>query len=731
MPVAREPAELIYTWWERFLNAQSGALGGDREFRELSNKLDQVRSRLFGDGEITEEELDALAVQMEAVAALYKCLAERQGITGDAPLPATKEAFAVFREAAEIHFQTLAGDDRQHYRGGLLGQWTGRPDDGGTLQRIVLDLLTSASTPIALDKVHLIRAQLSLLGDGRRQRVLLDRVRDGLRLELTRDVWRASGRGPALTVEQFEAACRFESVMASAHVALPAEWSGTNRMLPNRPIAGRDVRHRPAVRALLTALASEGKLFLDRVAPSEQPVEIAIKLELNLGFEGAPSVSDPAVTYAAIAELLELGRARGLRLHFTVGDSNGIENAPFGRTSMDVLRETGHYHAALKAALEFAGGTGREPLFKLLALEQGSPPVYLGSRQDVDSTQQDLERVERAAAPWVRCVDYDVEGFRAIDPGLGPLATAVWGGRQFHVAEPWVAAHYRVHLTRGASNHVFAGWTGSLKGLVGLHALGGRPADLGMVQRGTNPLELLTAVMRSGGITGMFAARGGVAGYPILAAASEDSRCLAATAQSTESWNALAQFAAGREVWTKGVNELDAELRADQAAGLPPIELMAKMRRVAANLLARADLASPGFRDSLWQGVADGTIAFLLTMWRIRNLIPEVMRDERLGLRIGLLSRLPYQADLVVQGLPKIGLGGGPDAYFEARDVGIVVAGTDEISVDLTALRHAGVAGNPWAFNHPIHGALQFDRGPMCWEEICEITIGEASGAGA
>lgn len=98
------------------------------------------------------------------------------------------------------------------------------------------------------------------------------------------------------------------------------------------------------------------------------------------------------------------------------------------------------------------------------------------------------------------------------------------------------------------------------------------------------------------------------------------------------------------------------------------------------------------------------------------------MRDERLGLRIGLLSRLPYRADLVVQGLPKIGLGGGPDAYFEARDVGIVVAGTDEISGDLTALRYAGVPGNPWAFNHPIHGALQFGSGPICWDEIRDVS---------
>ena len=96
-----------------------------------------------------------------------------------------------------------------------------------------------------------------------------------------------------------------------------------------------------------------------------------------------------------------------------------------------------------------------------------------------------------------------------------------------------------------------------------------------------------------------------------------------------------------------------------------------------------------------------------------------------MGLRIGLLSRLPYQADLVVQGLPKIGIGGGPDAYFEVRDPGLLVAGTDEIGVDVTAIREAGVPGNPWAFNHPVHGALQFGRGPMCRDEVRDV-----SGAG-
>jgi hypothetical protein len=38
--------------------------------------------------------------------------------------------------------------------------------------------------------------------------------------------------------------------------------------------------------------------------------------------------------------------------------------------------------------------------------------------------------------------------------------------------------------------------------------------------------------------------------------------------------------------------------------------------------------------------------------------------------------------------------------------------------VDLIALRAAGVDGNPWEYNFPIFGALQFGRGPALWDEI-------------
>jgi hypothetical protein len=318
----------------------------------------------------------------------------------------------------------------------------------------------------------------------------------------------------------------------------------------------------------------------------------------------------------------------------------------------------------------------------------------------------------------VTCVDYNDAGFVAVDSDAGPLGRALWGSKQFHVAAPWIAAAHRVHISRGVSTHVYAGWTGALKGLVGLHALGARPADRGMRERGESPLDVLTAVMQAGSFTGLFEARAGISGFARLVSDINDPQCRAAFEQSVTSWNELSGYPAARSIWAKGAAALEADLRRDQAAGVPDPELMAKMRRGTVVLLAEAERAAPGFRVKLGQAVGDGTRAFFLTMWNMRHLLPAAMRDESMGMRIGLLTCLRQRSDLVIQGLPKIGLGGGPDAYFEARDVGAIIAGTDEISVDLTALRIAGLSGHPWAFNHPIYGAVQFSGGPINWRQI-------------
>mgnify|MGYP001250921714 CR=1 FL=1 len=734
MPSEQDPRALLFDWWERFLNAKSEAFGGDRELTVLSDKLDEVRRAAFADREVTHLEWDTILRKMEAVTQIYAQWAARKGVPGDAPLACTSERFRVFREAAEIHFQTLAGSSDEHFRGGLLRHLLHAVDAEPVIGHIALDLLASASAAIAVDKVHLLRAQLSLLGSGARQRDLLQRLRAQLAKQLTRPVWTAHDRTAAIDLDTFDRESRYESVVAMRRLALPEEIRGTNRMLPNRPVAGRDAAHRRAVKGLLDDLSAAGKLFVDHVETAAPVVRVAVKIELNLGTEGPPSVTDPAVLYAVIRELLKRFAEKKIAVQITVGDSNGIENAPVGRTSLDVMRDTGNYHAALKAGLEFAAHAAmpegsrkraQASLDRLHALEQMQPPVYVGSLEDRLTTLEELGEAEAAASPWVVCVDYDVTGFRTVTPDLGPLGRAVHGSSRFHVAEPWAAADYRVHVSRSASNHLFAGWTGALKGLIGLHALGCRPGDVGMRERGQSPLDVLLAVMHSASFTGLLSARAGVMDFSRLLSDCEDMDCRAAGEKSLQSWSRLMEFAAGRAIWAEGALALDKELREAKATGIPDMDIMARMRRATAELVERAERASPGFRAALVQGVGDGTRAFLLTMWRMRDLIPLAMRDASMGQRIGLLSHLPYQADLVVQGMAKIGLGGGPDAYFEVRDVGVVVAGTDEMAVDLAALRAAGVPGNPWEYNYPIGAALQFGRGPMCWEEIRDVSSGE------
>src|SRR5207244_2791132 len=107
--------------------------------------------------------------------------------------------------------------------------------------------------------------------------------------------------------------------------------------------------------AALDDLQKSGQLFLSKVpAGGARPAEVAVKLDLNFGLEGPPSVSDPAATKATLVELLQRAQADGKSIHLTVGDSAGGENIPLGRTTMDIMRDTGNYAMALKAGLEVA-----------------------------------------------------------------------------------------------------------------------------------------------------------------------------------------------------------------------------------------------------------------------------------------------------------------------------------------------------------------------------------------
>ncbi len=736
MDINNAPARLALDRLDRELAARSEEFASDMEFDDLSRRMRRLRERLFRDQEVDGAELDTLYAELEATAQRWSELAGARGIPVSGDIEVSRRSFRTYAEGAEIHFEYLAGDNRRGYQGGLLAEWIHSSQPAPVARKIALDLVTSATPAIACAKAQLIKAQVSL-AEGERRKALLDQMEAAVDEAASGAAWAQTGRSPALTREDFAKATAFSSVVAVARTRLPEEVRETNEMFPNHPLPGWREEVRGAVRSLLDTLSRRGILFLDRLSPSPDPCHVAVKLDLNLGFAGPPSVSDPATTGAVIAELLARARPRGVRLILTVGDSCGIENAPVGRNALDIMRETGNYHHALKAVLEHIEehdndsgrrAEARRHLALLRELENGSKPAYLGSPADSRSTAADLESIERLAAVCLRCVDFDEEGFVPRKPNLGPLGLAVWGTSEFHLARPWADAAWRVHLTRGVSTHLFAGWTGALKGLIGLHALGLRPADQGMNQRGESPLDVLLGVMHMGGAWGGMARRSGV--HAVRELMGEGGPVRQSRERAAACWEGLRQqkeFHRGWVIWEKGALELEKQLRRGLREGVTEVEVMARMRVRSRELLAEAESASPGFRAALWNAVHEGTRDFLVNTWKVRQLLPREMRDERMGLRIGLLAQLPFRSDLVVESLPKIGIGGGPDAYDEVRDAGIIAAGTDEASVDLVALERAGVPGNPWAYHFPVHGALQFGAGPARWEEIDIIEAGDGA----
>jgi hypothetical protein len=446
---------------------------------------------------------------------------------------------------------------------------------------------------------------------------------------------------------------------------------------------------------------------------------VALKLDLNLGREGTPSVSDPASTAATISELLERSSAKGKTVHLTVGDSSGGENIPLGRTSMDITKDTGNYHMALKAALEFQSKGGstlaQSALSKLMAVENSG--VYLGSKDDKLSKPEDLAMIENAAKPYVTVIDYDAAGFVPVTPDLPVHGTALWGTKEFHIAKPWVEADFRVHVARGLSTHTLAEWTGAQKGLIGLHGFGLRPADQSGDKIGQDPIDLFKLLGGSTGFLAMFARRQGLPSA--LKALFDHGEGLG----HKQKWEQLMADPKAGHYFRAETEKLADELKADKAGGMHEVQVFDKMRARTRVILEEADKRSPGFKQHLWDEAHEATRFAMQNFARepIRQVIPEQSRDEAIGSRIGLLTVLPYQSDLVVQSQAKIGLGGGPDAYRDVRDVGHVAVGTHEAALDALAWAAAKQPGDKWAENWPALWGTRLGNGPMSTSEITRL----------
>jgi hypothetical protein len=658
-------------------------------------------------------------------------------------MPTTKEACRVYGEDAQIHFGKLAGDSIADGKvAGLLGdllkllQQPVSQDSVNGLRAgtaphkaahmIAMDIIASASPEVAEAKVHLLRGELAKIPDAagtarmNQQATLLTVTKE---LESLTANLRAPGRGLPITPARFAELAKFSSPVSLHKTTLPASVKGTNQLFPNRPIPGWEAEVRQATKASFDDLAAAGQLFLARI-PVGATKTVAVKLDMNLGREGTPSVSDPACTAATISELLERSQIEGKTLHLNVGDSSGGENIPLGRTSMDIMQDTGNYHMALKAGLRFAVVHGPDKaaaaaaLAKLNAVEESG--VYFGSKDDKTSGVRDIAAAEHAAAPWVTCVDYDKEGFVAVTPDLPPHAQAAWGTREFQLAKPWVESDFRVHVARGLSSHTLAGWTGALKGLIGLHGFGLRPADQSGDKMGNSPLGVFGLL---GGIAGFNAVISQRVGVPDLLArirSDGDQGEIDAAQKLQMRWDLLMDANAAGKHYGKATGALMAQLRADEKAGMQPVLLFEKMRLETRKILQECDNLSPEFTRRYWDTMHESTRFAMQNLARepLRQVIPAVARDEQLGSRIGLLTHLPYPSDLVVQSQAKIGVGGGPDAYREVRDVGHVAAGVNEAALDAVAWQAAQQPGNMFELNFPLLHAVRLGHGPMNIDDV-------------
>jgi hypothetical protein len=711
---------------DRLLNQLHSLFGHDRELDELSKQVTNLKNEAYSDKRLSPSELETLYTRMAKVEAEYSKYAEKRGFPVGNSRPASPESFKVYREQQEIHFEWFAGKD---LRGGALAELTSaiKSGDKGKVEqltsKIAFDLVASSNTAVARDKVQLLRAGLSTIDDRPAQLAALASVRSKLEAELTKQWPMSAGRPPPLSVVEFDKAANFKTAVSVHKTKLPAEVAGNNKIFPNKPLPGWEATTRAATKAAMDDLQKNGQLFIDKIPAGSGTADVALKLDLNLGIDGPPSVTDPATTAATVAELLERAQKGGKSIRLSVGDSSGGENVAMGRTSMDIMRDTGNYHYALKAGLAHAAaegdGAAKDALAKINAVEARG--VFFGSKDDKVSTRADLAAAEKAASKYVVCIDYDQAGFTKVDPQLGPIGLAQWGAKDFQIAKPWAEADYRVHVARSLSTHIMAGWTGSAKGLIGLHAFGLRPADQGADMRGDSLVSTLPLLTQATGFMAIFQHRSGIPDL-IAKVASAGDPALTKLLKDTEAkWSSLASTGAAWSSFSKEAKALAEELKRDQKAGMSQPQLMDKMRSRTREALDRADKLSPGFRQAVWDASASGTRFAMVAGYRFRGVIPAELRDESLGMRIGLLSQLPYQSDLVIKAQPKMGEGGGPDAYETVKDVGVIIAGTSEAATDAAAWKAAGKKDNLWKVNFPLNAGLIFGRGPMHADEIQEL----------
>jgi hypothetical protein len=710
-------------------------LGTDPEVARLTRDVEDIRARL-GSGTPTEDEIQQMRRDVGAAA---DRLTEINAAKGQQSLNQQSD---FQKDLAEIHFAYLDGANGAPGALSALAN-ASDADRAARARDVALDIAASNDERTATDKVNLLRASLSRVPNSAVQEQSLNAVEQAL----------GTIPGGAIDAARFHDLAHQSSTISVHETPLPPSVAGTDASFPNHPVPGWSDSVRASVKAGLDDLEGQGQLFLDKAQapPDGRPYEVAVKLDLNLGMEGPPTVSDPAHTFATVVELGERAKAKNLPVHFTVGDSSGVENLAIGVTSLDNAKRTGNYHAALKAGLTLAQENGDPGADAALAkLNDAEAKGYYAGGPG-DPNPGGWGDVEKAASKYVKVVDYDKEGYTDVPNDQGPLGKSLFAWDHFSMAKPWVDADARVHVTRSLSDHTLLekgknqAMTGPTKGLIGLHAIDRRPFWYGAQLSGLDFAKSPFVLARAGSFAEVIGARYGQSVSDLLAGPLPDELRDQRT-QADSAWQQFKDSGQPYFAFQVKLGNLERDVSAARAGGMSDRDAIEKTRAGIKGILGDIDGANPGlvppFSDRFYSAAHETTrlVETLAGYERYLNPLPpspgREFRGEDMARRIGLLTSLPDPSDLVITGDVKRGIVGGPDHYVHTLDVGETYVATSEAAVDAAAtartsdlladasarggmLEHASSINstNPWD-NNILNGAVQFGHAPMGPQEM-------------
>jgi uncharacterized protein (DUF362 family) len=211
---------------------------------------------------------------------------------------------------------------------------------------------------------------------------------------------------------------------------------------------------------------------------------ILIKVGVNWGQFGYPTVTSRESVYAVTKLCFQEAAKRGASVKVIVGDESGVEIVLWGGTTMDNFEHTGILHAAVLAGLE-----------RSASLEEAQPEKFAGAGKLLEEaragqvTRNAEEMLEMARQAGVRVVAFDEGETKRIPV---PGARHYLGG----ILVPKIAAEEvtdLINLPKPPGRHLImgnTGLTGALKNHIGILAGSQRSPGLhGLYDRYPPPAE--------------------------------------------------------------------------------------------------------------------------------------------------------------------------------------------------------------------------------------------------